>query len=116
MTAIWPSVRYHLIVVICYHMSRRMGRGARWFIHIRPPRCCGFYVPSVICVFVSVVYWECLIRRAFFATFETLLCGRPSLLAGLAIPDYEHNAWSGGTSAAPQDNDLVWRVVVSGVV
>jgi len=27
---------------------------------------------------------------------------------------YEHNARSGGTPAAPRENDLVWRLVVSG--
>ena len=25
---------------------------------------------------------------------------------------YEHNARSGGTTAAPRENDLVWRLVV----
>ena len=27
---------------------------------------------------------------------------------------YEHNARSGGTPAAPRENDLVWRLVVPG--
>ena len=29
---------------------------------------------------------------------------------------YEHNARSGGTPAAPRENDLIWRLVVPGVV
>ena len=29
--------------------------------------------------------------------------------------DYEHNARSGGTPAAPREKDLVWRLVAGGV-
>jgi hypothetical protein len=29
--------------------------------------------------------------------------------------NYEHNARSGGTPAAPREKDLVWRLVAGGV-
>jgi len=44
--------------------------------------------------------------------FDVLFFGRGKNNSKL---QYEHNARSGGTPAAPREKDLVWRLVAGGV-